>query len=221
MKNSNYDIWAIQHNPEEVYTAIEGLENSSNNILYTNCKSNLRVGEQKIFVQFSTALLSEEKDRLIVLMKNGKLTTEEFKRLLDEKMIPYHEVEFMKTQPVTQQESKELWFAREQSVLRDALLDSKSKGIDICEYYPNLRGTFELKYPIDEEKLELLDKQGIRGTIVLDDKIILLMSNSHEMNIKYPTALRTLYETDMTPLVIVGEREIPKVQVAKQYKKEQ
>ena len=36
MANSQYDIWAIQHFPEEVYTAIDGLEDSKDNFIYKN-----------------------------------------------------------------------------------------------------------------------------------------------------------------------------------------
>ena len=220
MTNSNYDIWAIQHQPEEIYNAIEGLEGSQNNTLYTNCKSNLRVGEKKLFVQFDTALMCEDKERLILLMKDGKLTPDQFRSILEQRKIPYNEVHFMNSIPYPQEELKEIWFARERYVLEDALKDSISKGVDTCSYYPHLSGRLELRYPLDEEVFTILDRQAIRGAMVLEDKIILLMSNSKDMNIKFPEALRILQEQDVTPTIITDERELPQMEVAKQYKKE-
>ena len=219
MTNSNYDIWAIQHQPEEVYNAIEGLENSKDNTLFTNCRSYLRVGEKKLYVQFDTVFISEDSDRLIMLQKDGKVTPDAFRTILNDNHIPYNEVQFMKTESLPQEETKEIWFAREKYVLEDALKDSTAKGVDTCTYYPNLSGRLEFRYPVSEEEFAPFERQAIRGAMLLEDKIILLMSNSKEMNIKYPEALRILYEQDVTPLVIQGERELPHEEV-KQYKKE-
>ena len=221
MTNSNYDIWAIQHNPEEVYTALDGLEETQENTLYNNCISYLRVGDRKLYVQFDTAFYNEEKERLILLMKDGLLTRDQFVEILNRKGIPFNEVTFMQMDPLTQDELKEIWFAKDRDVLTDAIQDSKRKGIDVCQYFPDLGGRFELRYPVGEDQLVMLDRQGIRGAMVLEDKIIVLMSNSREENVKYPQALEVLQENDMTPFIMVGERELPIEELPKQYKKEQ
>jgi len=220
MTNSNYDIWAIQHQPEEVYTALDGLENSQDNTLFTNCRSYLRVGERKLYVQFDTAFFNEEKERLILLMQNGLLTLDQFREILTKKQISYNEVSFMKTMPLSQTEMKEIWFARDRDVLTDAIQDSKRKEIDVCEYYPALGGRFELRYPTDEDSFVPLERQAIRGAMVLEDKIIVLMSNSNEKNVDFREAMKVLQENDMTPLIITDERELDPETLPKQYKKE-
>lgn len=220
MTNSNYEIWAIQHNPEEVLDAIKGLEDSTDNVLFKNCKSYLRVGEKVLFVQFDTALLSEDKDRLVLLMKDSLISPEELQHILDNKKIRYNEVTFMDSMPSIQDDMKEIWFAREDYILRDALRDSKDKDIDTCEYYPDLGGRFELRHPLDEETFIPFMRQGIRGAVLLDDKIVLLMSNSQEMNLKYPDVLNVMYEEGMNPMIVVGETHLPE-ETVKQYKKEQ
>lgn len=223
MSNSKYDIWAIQHNPEEIYTAIEGLEDSKDNTLYARVYSTLRVGRGKLPIQFNTAFISEDKQREILLMQDGPLGRKEFRNILLQRNIPFSEVRFMKTSIFPQEEIKEVWFAKDKDVLREALLDSKRQGFDVCEYYPDLAGKFELHYPVDEEEAQYVafEEQGIRGAMMLEDKIIVLMSNGEETNVKYPEALRVMAETDMTPQLIYGELELPIEKMPKQYKKEQ
>ena len=221
MANTNYDIWAIQHYPEEIYHAIAGLEDSQDNILYNNLRSYIRVGDKKLQVQFDTALFAEEEERLVLLMKEGKLTPDALKSILVDKKIPFNEITFLKPNPVDQDEIKEIWFAIDKYVLDEALGDSKSKGIDVCEYYPDLGGVLELRYLNGEGRYETLHKQPIRGAMLLEDKIVLLMSQSHKRGIKFHQALSSLYESGMTPQMVVGERELPEERLPKQYKKEQ
>ena len=221
MTNNNYDIWAIQHYPQDITNAIDGLEDSQDNILYSNCRSYLRVGETKIYVQFDTALFCEDKERLILLQKNGELTPDMFRGLLDEKRIPYHEVTFLEGRPLSQDELKEIWFARDQFVLDEALKESKSKGIDVCEYYPDLGGRLELRYTDDDGNYVSFYKQSMRGAVLLDDKIIILMSRGNKRNVNFQQVLCTIYENDMAPELKIGERGLPPKQLPKQYKKEQ
>ena len=221
MADTNYDIWAIQNNPEEVYQAVAGLENSQDNLLYNNLRSSIRVGDRKLQVRFDTALFCGEEERLILLMKNGKLSREEFKSILIEKNIPFNEITFLETQPVVQDDLKEIWFAVDRFVLDEALLDSRSKGIDVCEYYPDLGGVLELRFLSGEGRYQTLHKQPIRGAMLLDDKIVLLLSQSHKRGIKFQQALTALYGAGMTPQMVVGEKELPLEQLPKQYIKEQ
>lgn len=221
MTNNNYDIWAIQHYPQEIMHAIDGLEDSRDNILYNNCRSYLRVGEKKLLVQFDTALFCEDKERLVLLQQNGEFTPDMLRTLLDDKKIPYHEVTFLEGRPLPQDELKEIWFARDQQVLDDALKESKSKGIDVCEYYPDLGGRLELRYTDDDGNYIAFYKQSMRGAILLEDKIVILMSRGNRRNINFQQALCTMYENDMVPQLIIGERELPREQLPRQYKKEQ
>ena len=184
MEKKNYDIWAIEHYPKEVYDAIDGLEKTTNNTLFTNCRSHLRVERTILPIQFDSALISEDIQRLVLVMQNGPLGKKEFQRILQKKHIPFDKVHFMWTQPEEQQELKEVWFAADIGVLQDGLKDSREKGVDSCEYYPDMKGTFELRYPLEGEDDEnpdwfVLEEQGIRGVVLLEDKLVMLMDNNH------------------------------------------
>lgn len=221
MANTNYDIWAIQQYPQEIVNAIDGLEDSQDNILYNNCRSYLRIGDRKLKIQFDTALFCEDKERLILLKRDGNLTPDMLRMILDEKKIPYNEVTFLEGQPVQQDELKEIWFARDKYVLDDALRESRDKGIDVCEYYPDLGGRLELRYTDDDGHYVTFYKQSIRGAMILEDKIIILMGRGNKRNINFQQALCSIYDNDMVPQMVVGERELPIDQIPRQYKKEQ
>lgn len=223
MANSQYDIWAIQHYPEEVYTAIDGLEDSKDNTLYARCSSYIRIGAGKLPVQFNTAFISEDKQREIILMQNGPLKRPEFRNILLERGIPFSEVKFLKGRQIPEEDMKEVWFAKDKDVLTEALLDSKKRGSEVCEYFPDLTGKFELRHPVDlEEEIQIpFEEQGIRGAMVLDDKIIVLMSTGDKNNVNYKQALQALVDTDVAPQVIFGELELPIEKIPRQYKKEQ
>lgn len=217
--NSNYDIWAIQNYPEEVVYAIEGLEDSKDNVLYNNCKSYIRVGERRIYVQFDTALVCEDKERLILLKKDGLLMPDHFRGLLNRRRIPYNEVTYIEGKPIKQKDTKEIWFAVDNNVLTAALKDSKKKGVEACEYFPDLRGCLELRNTVDDGSLVTFYRQTICGAMVLEDKIVLLMSYKNKRNITYPQVLDTIYKNDMASEVTIGARGLPIEQLPKQYKK--
>ena len=223
MANSQYDIWAIQHYPEEIYTAIDGLEDSKENTLYARCHSYIRIGAGKLPVQFNTAFISEDKQREIIIMQNSPLKRPEFRRLLMERNIPFTEVKFMKTGESEQPDMKEVWFAKDKDVLTEALMDSKKRGNDVCEYFPDLSGKFELRHPLDPEDgtYAAFEEQGIRGAMILEDKIVVLMSTGDPANVKYKDALMAMVEADIAPQVTYGELELPMEKLPRQYKKEQ
>lgn len=219
MERKNYDTWAIEHHPEEVYDAINGLENTRNNTLYTNITSQIKVGRTEIPMQFDTAFFCDDIDRLILLMKDGKLSRKEFYHILESKKIPFHKVHFMKTeQEYKPNDSKEVWFAANIDVLKDAFQNTKA---EYCVYLPDIKGSLKINYSPDEMGEVLLEKQGIRGVILVGDAIVLLMDNGHEKNIKYQDALKVIYESDVTPLLSFGEEELPEEEIAYQYQKEQ
>ncbi len=220
MTNSNYEIRVINHNPEEVYNAIEGLEESDYLTLFKNCKSYLRVGNKRINIQFDTALISEDKDRMVLLMKDGLLGSDSLESILNKKNIKYNSVTFMDSIPMNIDDQREICFAREESNLRSALKDSKEKGISVCGYYPDMSGRFELRYPLEDNHLVPFERQAIKGVVLLEDKMILMMSNSKDMNLKYHDVIKALYEEDIVPMIVMGEYNIEDEKV-KQYIKEQ
>ena len=227
MADKIYDIWAIQHNPDEIYTALDGLEDSEDNTLYSNCISHLQVGNTVLCIQYNTALFNEKNERLVLVMKEGPLTREHFESILAQKNISYSEVVFlpMKTEE-EEQEAKEIWFAKDEDVVKDALQDSIEKGNHACEYYPSLKGSFTLQYIAMGDKPGMVDRMipfhtnGIRGSLVLEDKIILLISNSALKFERFPETMQVIRESGMSPTIIFNQDGIKKEEVGIQYKKE-
>ena len=221
MENSNYEIRVINNRPEEVIKAIKDIKDSEDNTIFNNCISYLRVGDTILYIQFGTALLNEDKEKLILLAKNGLITPEEFKKILDNKNIPYNEVTFIESMPLSENVDKEIWFAREEENLREALRDSKEKGIDECHYYPGIHGRFELRYQLDYESVEKepFIRQAIKGAITLEDKVVLLMSNSKKINISPSEACEIMFDEGITLRMVTGDKSIPEKEI-RQYKKE-
>ena len=221
MDNYNYDIKIINDREEEIVKVLNELEDSEDNTIYDNCISYLRVGDKVLYIQFPTALLSEDKNKLVLLVKNGLITPKEFKILLDNKKIPYNEITFIETMPLSQNIDKEICFAQDENSLRDALRKSKEKGIDECNYYPGIHGKFELRYQVDYEsgEKEPFIRQALKGAITLDDKIVLLMSDAKKKNITPSKVCDIIFSEGVIPRMISGDKTIPEREI-KQYKKE-
>ena len=222
MENTTLDIWAIQNYPQEINVALENVTDSPSNTMFTNCLSYLRLGGRIIPVHFDTAFYSEEADKLILLKQDGALTTDKFREILKERNIGYHEICFRERKRRKDKPAKELWFAREISVLDEALRDSKKKGVEACEYYPRVKGKLELRYPTEDEiGVKFFDCQPIQGVVVLEDKLVLHINHGETRNISYKKALQNLFDNDMVVSVKKTQKEFPKEAMAKQYKKEQ
>lgn len=212
MIKSNLDIWAIQHDPEEVHTALENVKDSDTNILFKNCMSRVKIGSKRLKVSFDTIFYSEDSDVLILLMKNGDISAEQFQDLLDKKDIKYHEVEFYPLDlRKRKNDEKEIWFAREKYVLEDAIKGSKEKGIDSCRYYPKLSGNMDFSYFIDSCHMKSFDSQHITGVVEFEDKLVLFIANGYSKNITLKEALEVLANHDITTIIDEREELLPEI----------
>lgn len=201
MESSKLDIWAIQHYPEEVENALNRITDNNSNVLFTNCISILHMSDRKFKIEFDTAFFSDKDDTLIVLMRGSKMTREEFIERLKRRNIGFSEVVFSDSKFKDYDEPlKEIWFARDVSVLEDAVVESKKKGISSCRYNPIMRGMFLLKYPL-EESSEVLDFQELRGIVELEDKTIILINNLEDRNVYFKKALEVFSKLGITPII--------------------
>lgn len=185
MENSNLDIWAIQREKEEINAALENVASSKNNILFRNCLCTFKIEETDINILFDTMFFAEDSDTLILLMRGGALSSEELIRELTKRDIFYNEVNFDDNDFSYEPDynAKAIWFAREKYVLEDALKDSKEKGINQCNYYPNVEANLSMEYltlTFDKEKV---DGRDFKGLIELDDKLILLVNQNDKRNL--------------------------------------
>lgn len=197
--NRNLDVWAIQKYPNELYTALENVKTDTGDlILFTNLECNFELNSQTVKRSFDTSLYYDAgngNDALILLMKDGIATADQIREYLEKKQLRYHEVSFAKDltkelpedfENVYKEEKDdenipELWFAREEYVLRDALNDSIEQGNTTCDYYPLLQGFLSLNYRVNSDLSSYsVDGRKILGVIALEDKMILLINNGND-----------------------------------------
>ncbi len=197
--NNNLDVWAIQKYPQELFTALENVKTDKGDlILFTNLECDFILGTQKVKRSFDTSLYYDTEngnDALILLMKDGIATANQIREYLQEQGLKYHEVTFCKGLKekllnefsIQYEEEKEdenipeLWFAREEYILRDALNDSIGKGNTTCDYYPALEGKLSLNYSSNQRPTSFnVDERKISGVIALEDKMILMINNGND-----------------------------------------
>ena len=219
MKRSRLNIWAVQGVSSDIYPALENVESSPKNILFQNCLSYLRLGSRKIDIQFDTIFYCEEADKLILIMQDGAVSKEELKHILATRKIEYNEVSFLNYEKDKTNPPRELWFARDPYVLKDALKDSRRQGIETADYYPDVKGRLEFRYPLSDRGLDAFDYQGIKGVVILEDKIVILLSNGQQRNVNFQSAIKTFAQTDVIPNLYLDEKEIPPAKLQKVYKK--
>lgn len=181
---SNLDVWAIQYYPNELYNALNQIKDGMN-LIYSNCISELKIGDKKIRNrEFDTFLYNEESEVLIMLMRGGKVTKEELIKYLEYKNKEYCEITFLPPHEEYKDGDNvpELWFSREKSVLEDAIKDSKKKGITGCDYYPLLNGYLSLDYKNKYcNKIEV-DGRVFSGIVKFEDKIVLIINQIYNVD---------------------------------------
>ena len=197
--NRNLDVWAIQKYPNELYTALENVKTDTGDlILFTNLECDFELNGQAVKRSFDTSLYYDAgngNDALILLMKDGIATPDQIRKYLEQKGLNYHEVSFAKdvtkelpedfdnvyNEEKDDENIPEIWFAREEYVLRDALNDSIEQGNTTCDYYPLLQGFLSLNYITNSTLSSYsVDGRKILGVITLEDKMILLINNGND-----------------------------------------
>lgn len=197
--NNNLDVWAIQKYPKELYTALENVKTDTGDlILFTNLECDFELNGQPVKRSFDTSLYYDAgngNDALILLMKDGTAKPDQIRKYLEQKGLNYHEVSFAKNprqdllseddllqhEEVQEENIPEIWFAREEYELRDALNESIKMGNTTCDYYPLLQGFLSLNYS-DNTNLSSysIDGRKILGVIALEDKMILMINNGND-----------------------------------------
>ena len=205
--NSNLDIWAVQEDGSEIFTALDQIK-SGVSIIYDNCVCNMSIGSNLIHCrEFSTVIYNEESDVLILVMKTSSATREDAIKYLSEKNLPFVEVTFLEqSERDDDLDVPIIWFAREAYVLEDAIKDSVEKGEQSCTYYPKLKGDLKLNYINNNFAPEQVDGRLFRGLISFEDKIILFVSqkdnvdeNGNSRNVTKDTVLELLGKYGISP----------------------
>ncbi|MCH5167026.1 MAG: hypothetical protein J1F35_03950 [Erysipelotrichales bacterium] len=182
--NSNLDVWSIQEDGSEIYTALDQIK-SGLSIIYDNCVSMLSIGRNIIHSRiFDTVIYNEESDVLIMIMKDSPATKEDAIKYLTEKGQKFVEVSFLDQEQKIEddQDIPIIWFAREEYVLEDAVKDNVVKGLIDCTYYPVLEGNLNFNYINNHFEPESVDGRIFKGLIEFPDKLILLINQKDNVD---------------------------------------
>ncbi len=184
-KNKDLDIYAIQGDRRDLETVLSNVKVvSDSNILFTNVQCHFTVNNKKINVlNFDTMFYSEANDSLILLLKNGAVSVDEFIQALINRNIPFTEVT-LKSFVNNDNEGTvpETWIARDMEVLRLALNDTiVKKGPRYAEYYPDLISKLQFEYGYEQGYDDVLnrhlDGRNFKGVLQLPDKLVLLVNS--------------------------------------------
>lgn len=180
--NSNLDVWAVQENGNDVFGALENVTTGVS-IIYSNCDSVMHLGSNLVTSRiFDTILYNEECDILIMIMASSPATKEDMIDYLEKKGLKYVEVTFLAQDTFggnanTSDNIPELWFARETSVVSDAVNSSLERNVNSCVIYPNVEGSLSLNYTNNDLAPERVDGRLFDSLIEFPDKVVLLINN--------------------------------------------
>lgn len=211
---SNLNVWAIQSNKEEIYKALKYVKKDSvDNILFLNCRSKLEIeGKEIVNKKFDSYFFSEEGDTLILFQK-GTMDGLEIQKCLNEAGVKYSIVSFIEKKKLMvdeetgeiinieekseETEEKDFWFARDKFVLNAAINDSLKKGNDECVYITNETASLTLGY-VDRSKVKHeIEGRWTRGTLIFEDKIVLLVKQNDERNLDKKDVLKILFNKNI------------------------
>ena len=219
MEKTKLDILLVQNDPKELYKALREIKSNRENILFSNCVSCLKVGNQYLNIQFDRAFYA---NKLVLVRRNCKIDNNDFKNILEEWNIKYQEVIFNDEdfEYKCRREIKNLYFPRGSESLINILEDSKKKGIEECNYYPYVEGVLRLKYFITNGSLEILDERYLKGLIELRDKLILLINQKEKRNVSMDKALKILRNEKLSVCIKEDTENIIGQNKVKQYRKD-
>lgn len=184
---SNLDIWAVQEEKEEIFTALEQIKGGLS-IIYDKVACEMMIGSNNITNRlFDLFLYNEESDTLIMVMKGSKASKEDMIHYLEQHNLKYVEVTFLEEDVDNQISEKkeevevpELWFARDAYVLDDALDSSLERNVNSAVIMPNVMGDLSLFYTNIFGHIEVVDGRLFKGLVSLPDKLVLLVNQGDE-----------------------------------------
>lgn len=185
--NSNLDVWAIQSDKDEMYTALDQIKEDGDVIIYTNLVCEFTVGNEQVKSrEFDTIVISDKNDFLAMFMRKGPAAKQDICGYLDSKGIRYTEITFAPSICDFNDDNliMPIWMAREEYVLEDALKDSIESGDIDFDYYPELPSNLELDYLTNENRSRYsVEGRLFTGALISSNKIILLVSQGTDDNL--------------------------------------
>lgn len=194
MQINNLDVWAVQKK-EELEKAISIIDKDSiGNILYSNCICTFVIGDRVITEKlFDKCFYSEDSDA-VIFFSSDKISSEDIEEQLNKHNVNYTIVSFKERKKTIQGDDSfpEVWFARADDVLKEAIDNSVEKSIMDCVYYPEMESRLILGYKTIDNRRSEIEYKMCRGVVYFKDKIILLISQNDNRNVSVEQVKRIL-----------------------------
>lgn len=200
------DVWGIHRDPEHITDALKIIGDSKDKIrepltLYVNCISKFRIDGVEIERHFDTLIWSEEADIVLLLSSikyedadDGKpisATSKDIVDYLDANGIPYDLVFVPDTHSSiniddekisADKEIPEIWFARDEQVLKDALKEGIELGTKKIIHNPNVPITLSIGYEINDNFIEIWGVRG-KGLVKTDCNWVVIIDENYFKNL--------------------------------------
>lgn len=204
---NKFDVITIKNNYDELIKTLSNIKSDSkDNILFTNCTSNLELDGVKIKTNmFDTIFYSEDSNVLMTLTKNDNITADDIRKYLDKNNIFYSEVVFNEEfiqENKRRKKAPNICYVNNKEELIGELWDTINNTNSYkCTFYPYIDGSLTFSYNTDDYKFYnffeqtknvCLDKKRITGIITLKEKILLLLNSNLETDVCYSDVVKIL-----------------------------
>lgn len=201
MKN-NLSVYACIDNLEDLQEAFEHVDvNSPDNILYLDCSSTFKIGNRSVENIVFDGCFYSENNNIVILFTKGKIKHKDIRTFLENAKIQHTVVRFKHKNKAKLDPNKldRIWFAQDQEGLVSAIDNSLKKGFNECEFSPEQESSLSIEYFSDDDEPQTYPIEGMfcKGTITLEDKIVLLTNPDDENNLTQEEVVEILKEKGM------------------------
>lgn len=172
---------------DELDRLVSNLPEGTASAVLKNIKAKIKMGTTELSAPITSAFVTEE---AIVLLKEGKMSQEEFQKELEKKG-NMNAIAFLPLED-DRIKSKDIALVSTMKALREELLKRVEVNDDICTFYPKMKGYIDLYYLTEEGKREKLGREKLQGVLDFEEKMLIFTKP-----IPYKNLARVLWEEEI------------------------
>ena len=172
---------------DELDRLVSNLPEGTASAVLKNIKAKIKMGTTELSAPITSAFVTEE---AIVLLKEGKMSQEEFQKELEKKG-NRNAISFLPLED-DRIKSKDIALVSTMKALREELLKRVEVNDDICTFYPKMKGYIDLYYLTEEGKRERLGREKLQGVLDFEEKMLIFTKP-----IPYKNLARVLWEEEI------------------------
>lgn len=199
---TNIDILAVDFNNNAFDEALHNLPKDGLNVLFTNCISELNIGENHyILNKYDSCIYNENKNILILIKREENNSYNDIKDYLGKKDVPFHEVRFTIFDDYSEgdYDVPKLWFANSNASLIRAIENIKQQENDNCVYYPFVESKLTISFQGGKQNIPF-EEFTFEGLVQFENQCIFTTSNQKTLK-KYDVISELIIENITTHVV--------------------